>query len=134
MSRDVRFVASVNTEKLNKEMDAAKEKSIRISREMIGNIRRGAELGIAMFQAFGGVIDQVYAISIQAGLRALEVVASIQALQAGLPGVNIAMIFFQSAAIAAMLVTIVNLKQGKRDAAVQSSAAYRALQLATWRG
>lgn len=131
---DVRFVATVNTAPLTKEMKVAEKQSEAISRQMIGNIRRSAELGIAMYQAFGGLIDQVYAISIQAGLRSIELVASYQALVAGIPGVNIATVFFQAAAIAAMVVTIVNLKQGRREAAVQSSAAYRALQLATWKG
>ena len=134
--RNPRFVATLDTTQLEAKAEEAQVAVTGMTRQMIGNIRRATELGLAMFQSFGGVIDQTYAIGIQAGLRMLELATTIRALQAAttVGASEVFMAFAQTAAIGLMLVTIANLEAGRNEAAAKWGAAYRAAQIATWRG
>lgn len=134
---DVRFVATVNTAPMDAAMDESVARTERLTNHMLGNIRRATELTIALIQASGIAIDQTFAIGIQAGIRILELYQSASALTIAQLGTN-PMAFLQVAAqagaIAGMLITIGNLKAGRIEAARISSFAYRALQVATWKG
>jgi hypothetical protein len=129
------FRGKYDNSEVDRQLKEEEAKSKRITAQMVSNIRKASELGIALFQAFGGVIDQTYALGIQAGLRTLELIATTQAaLAAGTLGVT-ALITAgaQAAAIALMLKAIADLQAGRQEAAQTSLAFARVGQLATWR-
>ena len=107
----------------------------RITQQMVTNIRKTTEISIALFQAFGGVIDQTYALGIQAGLRTLELISTVStALAASTFGTTaLLQAGAQAVAIALMLKAIVDLEAGKTENQQQTMNMIRVAQLATWR-
>lgn len=129
------FRATLDTSDGKAKLDELKEKEKRITQEMVSNVRKTAELSIAVFQAFGGVIDQVYAVAIQAGIRTIELISQAQlAIAAGTLGVGTAVQLVAGAgAIALMFAQIANLAQGRQELAEDKARWVRVFQLATWR-
>ena len=132
---DLKYTASLDTKQLEAKAKETAARNKRLTLQMVSDVRKATELSIALFQAFGGVIDQIYSIGIQTGLRTLEfIVYSQAAIAAGTLGAS----FYiqagaQIAAIALMLKAIADLRAGKQESAAQSLAAARVAQLATWR-
>ena len=129
------FRSSIDNRDANRQLDDLKEKERRISAEVVSNVRKTAELSIAVFQAFGGVIDQVYAIGIQAAIRTVELISQAQtAIAAGTLGIGaVIQLAAGAGAIALMFAQIAALVQGRQEVAQQTARWVRVFQLATWR-
>ena len=118
---DLRFETSADTSTLDRQMDAAENRSTRIQRTIARNLRRTAEIGIQTVRAFGIAIDQSYILGVQAAVRTIELVLAIQAAES-LAVYGLAKAGLSAAAIAAILIQIALIEEARADSAAQFAA------------
>lgn len=102
-----KFEAELNAAKFKKGLDQVEKSSLAATQRIITGIRRTAQIGISMSQAFGSAIDQSLAMGVEALLLGIE--ASV-AIATGTAGLTTA---FQLGAIASMLITIGLIESGR---------------------
>ena len=114
----INYTANVNTTNAESKLNTLQEKMTRVDKALVATIRRTTQIGLSLFQAFGGAIDQSYALGIEAALLSIELYSSI-AVAGGLTGVGAFHAVALGASIASILATIVLLENGRAEAAGQ---------------
>ncbi len=135
--RSPRFVGTIDMSQVEAESTRVQKGTAERLKASVSNIRRVAELTVAGLQAVGIGIDTSYLLAIQVGIRSVELFTSLAVLQtAGTFGLNFAtgQALVQAGAIAALLITISNLRRGRTAAARLWRSGAMALQVLTWRG
>lgn len=129
---DIKVRISATTSKLKEKMASARKVSANTIHQMVTSMRRTAQIGIAFNTAMGGVLDQTYAMSIEAGLLMVEFAAASAAASAAGTPIGFIRSGLQLATIGALLATITMLELGKADSARRIQGGVQMLRLLTF--
>ncbi len=125
---DTNEASVANTHKKIAEVESA-------NRAMVSNIRQGVQLGLFAAQAMGFMIDQTFALLVEALLLTIEVglkaQAAITATSLGAFGI---VGIIQVGTIIAMGILIVKIKQKRTESAQKWTAVVGGLRMAGFRG
>lgn len=97
-----------------------------INAQMLTNMRRTAQVGMALFQTFGGAIDQTYGLILESALLAIEtgvLASTLSPLQ----------LLARSAAIISLLTLVAQIETGRREAITQTQASVSLFRMLTFR-
>ena len=122
MSFNLKITGQADMTEANAEIDNTKLKNAQATKAMAQQLRTVATMATLTVAAFGGGVNMMYTLGIEAVAVALETIASIRVAMATTTiGVSeIFQIAVGTAAVTALIIQMVRLKQGREEAAAET--------------
>ena len=124
----IRFEAELDTEKFQKGMQGAQATGKKAIASMVTGMRRTAQLGISLSQAFGGAMSQTAQLGIESAMITLELVTSTTVASLATPA-GLLLAGARLGAIISMLTVIHQLKRHEMDSAQRTQGLVSAFRL-----
>ena len=133
MSANINLNYTVTTNGEDVAKDQAKTVD-RINQQMLTTLRRTAQVGMALTQTFGGVIDQTYGLAIEAALLAIETAVTTDSalVLSGNPAA-IALVTARAAAVGSIIALILKIETGRTQGLQQTQSAVSLFRMLTFR-
>ena len=124
----------IDDTKAQNKLKKVEQESRIVMRQFATNIRRGAEVGLALAEAFGYNIDVVLRLMIETGLRSIEFITTAFAVESiTTMGLSTALrLGAQAGAVALMFAQIASLVTARRQASESLAKVVTALRILTF--
>ena len=125
------IIIDADTSEFDQDLDEAKTRATNTLRSMISHMRRVAQFGIAVSTAMGRSLDAQYTLMIEGVLVTIDTLIQVQAaIAAGTFGTSaLIQATLSGFAVYMMVQTIIQLRQGKAEAAAESQRTIQAFRI-----